>query len=150
MFNSLHSKDNCIPSFTCSDLKELSVWHPPSFHRHSPPLFHGFNDIIFPSPPFAVNFGLNIQPMETLNHILASFDIFQVILSAFPQIFTPILHAFTGMLNLLSDMAARGFATHPGLITGTVIFTLVYAAWSGLARLTRSMVTPRSNSGHRS
>ena len=72
--------------------------------------------------------------METLSHILASFDIFQVIFSAFPQIFTPIIHAFTGMFFMLTDMAGKQFASHPGLIAGIVIFLMGYLAWSGLAK----------------
>ena len=64
--------------------------------------------------------------METLTHILASFDISQVILSAFPQILNPIIHAFQGMFGMLADVAGKLFESHPGIISGTMIFFLVY------------------------
>jgi hypothetical protein len=79
--------------------------------------------------------------METLSHILASFDIFQTILSAFPQIFQPIVHAFQGMFVMLSEIAGKQFASHPGLISGTVIFLFVYVTWSGLSKLRRTKVS---------
>ena len=84
--------------------------------------------------------------METLSHILASFDIFQVIISTFPQIFLPIVHAFQGMFVMLSDIAGRQFASHPGLISGTVIFLFVYVTWSGLSKLRQTMVSARQGS----
>jgi hypothetical protein len=80
--------------------------------------------------------------METLSHILASFDIFQTIISAFPQIFMPIVHAFQGMFVMLSGIAGKQFASHPGLLSGTFIFLFVYAAWTGLSKLRRSLVKP--------
>jgi hypothetical protein len=88
--------------------------------------------------------------METLSHILASFDIFQVIINVFPQIFSPVFHAFKGIFIMLSDVAGREFVTHPGLIAGTVIFTLLYATWSGVSRLTRKAVPASTNTGKRS
>jgi len=97
-----------------------------------------------------INFGLNIQPMETLSSILASFDIFPVIINAFPQIFVPVVHAFQGMFNLLSDLAGEQFAAHPGLISGTVFFLLVYATGSGLSKLRQTMVSARQSSPERS
>jgi len=80
--------------------------------------------------------------METLSHILASFDIFQTLISAFPQIFMPIVHAFQGMFVMLSDIAGKQFASHPGLISGTFIFLFVYMTWIGLSKLIRAMVKP--------
>jgi hypothetical protein len=97
-----------------------------------------------------VNFIAKINPMETLSHILASFDIFQVILNAFPQIFLPIAHAFQGMFALLADVAGKQFASHPGLISGTVIFLLVYLTLSGLSKLRRTIVSPGPVSPERS
>jgi hypothetical protein len=84
--------------------------------------------------------------METLTHILASFDIFQVIISAFPQIFIPIAHAFQGMFVMLSDIAGKQFASHPGLISGTVFFLIVYLTWSGLSKLRSAYISARSSS----
>jgi hypothetical protein len=97
-----------------------------------------------------VNFIAKFNPMETLSHILASFDIFQVLLNAFPQIFLPIVHAFQGMFTQLADVAGKQFASHPGLISGTVIFLLVYLTLSGLSKLWRTIVTARPVSPERS
>ena len=88
--------------------------------------------------------------METLSQILASFDIFQVVLSAFPQIFLPIAHAFEGMFIMLSDLAGKQFAAHPGLISGTVLFLFVYVTLTGLSRLRRTIVEARTASPARS
>jgi Mn2+/Fe2+ NRAMP family transporter len=81
--------------------------------------------------------------METLTHILASFDIFQVIIGAFPRIFIPIIHAFHNMFIMFSDIASKQFESHPGIISGTVIFLFVYVIWSGLSKLRHSMVSAR-------
>ncbi|MFZ4523036.1 MAG: hypothetical protein ACOYNC_15100 [Bacteroidales bacterium] len=83
------------------------------------------------------------NPMETLSHIIASFDIFQVILNAFPGIFSPIVHAFQGMFTLFAEIAGEQFASHPGLISGTFIFLVGYITWSGLSKLRRVMVSSR-------
>jgi hypothetical protein len=88
--------------------------------------------------------------METLSQILASFDIFQTIISAFPQIFQPIVHAFQGMFIMLSELAEKQFSSHPGLISGTVIFLFVYVTWSGLSKLRRTMVAARPGSSQSS
>lgn len=72
--------------------------------------------------------------METLSNILASFDIFQVILSVFPDIFNPLFNALKGMVMTLVHTAGEQFTAHPGLISGSLIFLLIYLAWSGLTR----------------
>jgi len=72
--------------------------------------------------------------METITQILASFDIFQVLISAFPQIFLPLAHAFTSLFHIISETAAKEFASHPGIISGSLIFITIYVAWSGLTR----------------
>jgi hypothetical protein len=81
--------------------------------------------------------------METLSNILASFDIFQVILNAFPQIFSPIVHAFQAMFSIMYDVAGKQFAAHPGLISGTLIFFLVYLTFTGLSKLRKAYVSAR-------
>ncbi|MDP1620859.1 MAG: hypothetical protein Q8M08_00830 [Bacteroidales bacterium] len=86
--------------------------------------------------------------METLSNILASFDIFQVIINAFPRIFQPLMDSLQGMFAMLYDFAAEQFSSHPGLISGTVIFFTVYAIWSGLSKLRRAIVPARSVPGH--
>ena len=78
--------------------------------------------------------------METLSNILASFDIFQVILSAFPRILNPIIHAFQGMFSMMADVAGKQFESHPGIISGTIIFFLVYITLTALSTLKRKIV----------
>lgn len=84
--------------------------------------------------------------METLSHILASFDIFQIIIGAFPHIFIPIFHAFQSMFVMLSDVAGKQFASHPGLISGTILFLLVYLTGTGLSKLKQTIISARSTS----
>ncbi len=88
--------------------------------------------------------------METLSNILASFDIFQVIIGAFPRIFSPVVHAFQGMFITITDVAGKQFETHPGLISGTILFLILYAAWSGISTLRRNIVAARTTSPNRS
>lgn len=66
--------------------------------------------------------------METLSHIIASFDIFQVILNAFPQIFNPIVQAFQGIFLQLFHFMKPMVVTHPGIISGMMIFFIGYGA----------------------
>ena len=84
--------------------------------------------------------------METLSNILASFDIFQVLLNIFPPIFTPILNAFRDIFTVLSDTAIKQFAAHPGLISGTIVFLLGYLAWTGVSKLRKSIVSLQQSS----
>ena len=83
------------------------------------------------------------NPMETLSHIIASFDIFQVILNSFPGIFSPILHAFQGMFTLFAETAGKHFASHQGLISGTFIFLHGYITWTGISKFRQLMVSSR-------
>ena len=118
----------------------------PLFGLFSPaftPLFRPFVEKMFTKEAREVNFGRNSSSMETLSHILASFDIFQVILNAFPQIFMPVIHAFGNMFRMFSEIAMNQFSTHPGLISGTIMFFLVYVTYSGLSKLRHSAVPAR-------
>jgi hypothetical protein len=81
--------------------------------------------------------------METLSNILASFDIFQVIINSFPQIFTPIVHAFRDMFILVTDIAGKQFESHPGLISGTILFLFVYLLATGFSKLRKSVISAR-------
>jgi hypothetical protein len=126
--------------------QSASVMLPASFIR----LFLGFIEKDFPTGAKCDNFERNSYPMETLSQILASFDIFQVIISAFPQMFLPIVHAFQGIFAMLSEIAGKQFASHPGLISGTIVFLLVYVTWSGLSKLRHTILSARSTSPKRS
>lgn len=88
--------------------------------------------------------------METLSTILASFDLFQVIFSAFPGIFMPIAHAFQNLFTLLTEIAGKQFASHPGLVSGIVMFFFVYLTWTGLSKLRRIFIPVRPAAKERS
>lgn len=84
--------------------------------------------------------------METLSEIIASFDIFQVLLSAFPQIFNAIINTFETILSSLLTFFRSYILVHPGLISGVVIFFVVYLAYSRIVRLKKASISsPRSS-----
>jgi hypothetical protein len=70
--------------------------------------------------------------METLSHILASFDIFQIFINAFPHIVNPIASAFTEIFGSLFGVAKRLVETYPGMVGGTLIFPGVYLIFTSL------------------
>ena len=79
--------------------------------------------------------------METLSHILASFDIFQVFINAIPQIFNPLVHAFQSIFHLLLHFMKNLVGAHPGLISGVVIFLLVYSSVMGIRQLRKATIS---------
>jgi F420-0:gamma-glutamyl ligase-like protein len=64
--------------------------------------------------------------METITNILASFDIFQVLLSAIPMITDPIVNALDQTFTILFDYFRKLFLAHPGLLMGVIVFTTGY------------------------
>jgi len=79
--------------------------------------------------------------METLSHIIASFDIFQVIINAFPQMFNPIVHAFQGIFLLLFNLVKNMVSAHPGLISGIVIFLTGYFSLMGIKKFRKPAIS---------
>jgi hypothetical protein len=73
--------------------------------------------------------------METLSNIIASFDIFQVLLQAFPKIFNPIIHSLEGLFTLLYNFVSNMISVHPGLLAGIVIFLAGYLVYNRLHRV---------------
>ncbi len=73
--------------------------------------------------------------METLRQLLASFDIFSVILHAFPAIFNPLVHGFQSLFMLLFTSLKHLVTLNPGLISGTVFMSLIYLIVAGFSRL---------------
>jgi hypothetical protein len=65
--------------------------------------------------------------METISNILASFDIFQVIIDAVPLITDPIVQAFEQIFITLYAYAKNLFTSHPGLALGLIVFVTGYA-----------------------
>jgi len=53
----------------------------------------------------------------------------------FPKIFSPLVISFQHMSIMIADLIRDMFIAHPGLILGTVIFSTVYVAWTGLSKL---------------
>lgn len=75
--------------------------------------------------------------METISNILASFDIFQVLLSALPMITDPLLNSFHLVFNIFSEYAEKMVTTHPGLTMGVVAFLFGYVTVQVINRLRR-------------
>ncbi len=75
--------------------------------------------------------------METLSNILASFDIFQVILSAFPLIIDPIVHAFQQIFQTMYGYMKTLLSGHPGLTLGVIVFVTGYAGMSAFGFIRR-------------
>lgn len=88
--------------------------------------------------------------METLSHIIASFDIFQVILQAFPKIFNPIVHAFEGLFTALYHFVSNMIFVHPGLLSGIVIFLAGYLIYNRFQKNRKSATSSLPVSPRRS
>ena len=86
--------------------------------------------------------------METLSHILASFDIFQLIVNAFPQIFNPIAHAFESIYPVFLHYGKNMVSSHPGIISGLLIFLPGYLLVIGFQRMRRFLTNSLRPSRH--
>ena len=75
--------------------------------------------------------------METISHILASFDIFQVFANLFPMITDPFVHAFEHIFPILSGYFKNLFLLHPGISLGFVVFLAGYSGISILRGIQR-------------
>lgn len=80
--------------------------------------------------------------METLSQILASFDIFQVLIAALPHLFGPLVQAFVTIWDTTARLFAEQFTTHPGLISGTILFLIAYSAYTAVSKLFRRRTAP--------
>lgn len=78
--------------------------------------------------------------METLYNILASFDIFQIILNIFPQIFNPLVHAFELIFGMLYTNAVKLVTANPGLVSGLLLFAGTYALITAI--INRRKISP--------
>jgi len=79
--------------------------------------------------------------METLSNILASFDIFQVLIPVFPMITDSIIHAFEQIFVSLSGTYKSLFVSHPGITLGIFVLTLGYASVYALSGIQRFIVS---------
>ncbi|MCK9422934.1 MAG: hypothetical protein M0Q38_10070 [Bacteroidales bacterium] len=68
--------------------------------------------------------------METLNHLFASLDIFQVLLKSFPAIVDPLLHGFQQLFVHLYNSLKHLVEQNPGLISGAIFIALVYTGFA--------------------
>lgn len=75
--------------------------------------------------------------METITNIISSFDIFNLLVAAFPEIFNALTDALGYTYLLLADMIQGLFRSHPGLIMGTLVFLTGYMGWTALSVILR-------------
>lgn len=75
--------------------------------------------------------------METLSNILASFDIFQVLISAFPLITDPIIKSLEQVFTLLFSFFNKIILAHPGISMAILIFMAGYITVAGVEHLRR-------------
>jgi len=68
--------------------------------------------------------------METLNHLIASLDIFQVLIQSFPAIVEPLSHGFQIMFIHLFTSLKNFTVMNPGLISGTIFISFVYGGFT--------------------
>jgi hypothetical protein len=80
--------------------------------------------------------------METLTQILASFDIFQVLIAAVPHLFGPLWQAFVTIWETMARLTAEQFTSHPGLISGSILFLLTYSAYTAVSKYLRRRPAP--------
>jgi hypothetical protein len=79
--------------------------------------------------------------METLQHLLASLDIFQVIIKSFPVLFEPLFHGLQNLFILIYNSFKHLVELYPGLVSGSVFITLVYGIFSFFRRIGKSRIT---------
>jgi hypothetical protein len=73
--------------------------------------------------------------METLHQVLASFDIFSVLVSAFPSIFNPLMEGFRELFQVLFSSIKQMVTLNPGLVLGSIFMSLVYFVINTFSRL---------------
>lgn len=72
--------------------------------------------------------------METLNHLFASLDIFQVLLKSFPAIVDPLLHGFQQLFVHLFISLKHLAEQNPGLISGSIFIAIVYLGFAFVSK----------------
>lgn len=85
--------------------------------------------------------------METLYTILASFDIFQIFINLFPQIYLPLEHAFELIFGMVYKSAREIVVANPGLVSGILIFTGSYWLLSVILNRRKERVVVRNQKG---
>jgi len=78
--------------------------------------------------------------METLNHLIASFTIFQVLIQSFPTIVEPLYHGLQLMFAHLFTSLKNLAEMNPGLISGTIFISFVYGGFTLVQRLKKSVL----------
>jgi hypothetical protein len=82
--------------------------------------------------------------METISQIIASLDIFQVLINAFPSIFKPLMEGFETIFRLVFASLGGMIKGNPGLVSGVVAFLLIYGAYSLVLRIKKARITIRA------
>ncbi|MCK9220544.1 MAG: hypothetical protein PHF97_06225 [Bacteroidales bacterium] len=81
--------------------------------------------------------------METLTHIFASLDIFQVLINTFPSIIKPVVHGFVFLFSSLFTFIKNLIELYPGLVSGVVFMFLAYTLFTLLRNLRKSGLTEK-------
>lgn len=68
--------------------------------------------------------------METIAHFFASLDIFQILINAFPSIFTPLINGLESLFILLFKYMKQLIESYPGLIGGMFFTLILYTLFS--------------------
>jgi hypothetical protein len=76
--------------------------------------------------------------METIHHFFATFDIFSVLINAFPSIFNPLVHGFQSLFMMIFTSLKHIVTLNPGLICGTAFMSLVYLLVTSVSRLRKA------------
>jgi len=73
--------------------------------------------------------------METIQHVIASFNIFSVLISALPSIFNPLAEGFRELFQVLFSSIKQMVTLNPGLVFGAIFMSLVYFVINFSSRL---------------
>ena len=68
--------------------------------------------------------------METFFQILASFDIFQIILNSFPAIINPIIKGFESIYHQIFPSIKNLVEHYPSMTFGSLILILAYSGYT--------------------
>lgn len=79
--------------------------------------------------------------METIANILASFDIFPLLLHALVISFKPVADAFSQMGAAMLPYLREMVVAQPGLLSGIIVMTLIYSLYAMVKRMRVSAIS---------
>jgi len=80
--------------------------------------------------------------METLFQILASFDIFQVILNSIPSIVDPIVKGFESIYHQIFPSIKNLVEHYPSMTISSLILLCLYSGYSVIQWINRPRLAP--------